>query len=76
MMMDRSRSRSRDYYMMDRPPVAMDMLGARPGAELDNLLKRYEDMNIKTSQKSQERQLLFVAMAFFIGFIFAQGIIY
>jgi hypothetical protein len=44
--------------------------------ELDTLLRRYEDLNVKTAQKTQERQLLFVAIAFFIGFIFAQGILY
>jgi hypothetical protein len=60
----------------------MDILDRRQGTEerpmnrdLDRLLMRYEDMNLKTTQKSQERQLLFVAVAFFIGFIFAQGII-
>jgi hypothetical protein len=64
----RSRSRSRDYYRrqsMDERPM-----------NIDSLIRRYEDMNIKTTQKTQERQLLFVAMAFFIGFIFAQGIIF
>jgi hypothetical protein len=68
---ERSRSRSRsggDYYRrqpMDERPL-----------NIDSLIRRYEDLNIKTTQKTQERQLLFVAMAFFIGFIFAQGIIF
>jgi len=73
-LMDRSRSPSnRDFYLMERK-AALDML--RPENEIDSLLKRVEDMSLKTAQKSQERQLLFVAVAFFIGFIFAQGIIY
>jgi len=81
--MDRSRSRSSsrgDYYPYDRP--AMEMMVPRMreertvNREIDTLLRRYENLNVKTTQKSQERQLLFVAIAFFIGFIFAQGVLY
>jgi len=78
-----SRSRSRDVYsapygyypapeMMMRPTNVMPA----PNADLDNLLKRYGDLSVKTAQKTQDRQLIFVAIAFFIGFVFAQGILY
>jgi hypothetical protein len=40
------------------------------------ILRDYQDLKTKTTQKTQERQLLFVALAFFVGFIFAQWFFY
>jgi hypothetical protein len=62
---------------MDRRPRSDER--ERPvtnSRDLDSILKRYEVLNVKTAQKTQERQLIFVALAFFIGFIFAQGILF
>jgi hypothetical protein len=67
----RSRSSSRDYRYLRQAMEERPM-----NRQLDGLIRRYEDLNVKTTQKTQERQLLFVAVAFFIGFIFAQGIIF
>jgi len=72
-----SRSRSRDYRSRSRSASTEYRQKLESNnRELDTILRRYEVLNVKTAQKGQERQLLFVALAFFIGFIFAQGILY
>jgi len=84
---ERSRSRTRDdydeyYYGYDRKQDFMMRPPPRPEErpqvrrEIDSLFRKYEDLNSKTAQKTQERQLLFIALAFFIGFIFAQAFFY
>jgi hypothetical protein len=69
------------YYGYDRKQDYMSMrprTDERPQVrrEIDSLFRKYEDLNSKTAQKTQERQLLFIALAFFIGFIFAQAFFY
>jgi hypothetical protein len=82
---ERSRSRTREeyddyYYGYDRKQDYMmrPRTDERPQVrrEIDSLFRKYEDLNSKTAQKTQERQLLFIALAFFIGFIFAQAFFY
>jgi len=44
--------------------------------EIDVLKKETLDIKTKTTQKSREKQVLFLAVSFIVGFVFAQWFIF